>query len=261
MIAKKILPVVLMWFALAPALQAEITDNPIVLTEEIEAKGLAFIQALRSAEIESVYASLDPEMRAMGTPQELKSRLGGMQSMLAGMTAARLVDQQYDPGRADLIWLVYEVTIEDVPYLLTVTLKKSHETFSVVGYNFNDKPRALFDLSRATPFHRLIFALFVACVIAQLVSALFFITRKNLPKKWLYVLTSVIGFPVGIKMNWTTGAYLLQFGFKLPAVSAFASSDNPGIWLVTVYFPAGLLVMLYVALKKGERPRLAGTAA
>ncbi len=101
-------------------------------------------------------------------------------------------------------------------------------------------------------YHIVIASLFVLCTVVQLWCAIYFFKKKDLNKKWLYIISSFLGFPVGLHIIWATGALSLGIGIKIPAVLISVPFNAPGMWSMGVYFPVGL-IFLIKEKKKDQR--------
>lgn len=100
-----------------------------------------------------------------------------------------------------------------------------------------------FSLGHRSVGQYLWFLMTIGCAILSLGSALWVATRRQMPKRWRWVLASIVG--VGsYSMNWTTG----QTAIRLVSVQLFSAaavrSGPVAPWVITFAFPIGAIVAL-----------------
>lgn len=251
MLKKVLLIILLSFFALSP-LNAESSNGASPeLPQAVAEKADSFVVKLFKEKPDVLYSELDQEMKNRTNPAEIKKAFEQIQNIVVQKdTAYRYSATNYYPENKTYA-LAYDVKTGGVLYELKIVLTQRENTYAITGFHLGDKPRKLFDLKDASFVQFLVFILFVLCVLTQAVSVFFFLLQKNLgKKKWLYLLSSIVGFPIGIGVNWTTGVWIVRFGFNVPAVGMSAPANYPDIWTVTAWFPLGLYFMIQLLMRK-----------
>ena len=72
---------------------------------------------------------------------------------------------------------------------------------------------------------------------------LFYIRFKP-KRKWFYIIISLIGAPIGVKINWSTLVYAISFGFNIPAVGWGIMKSSGKTFDIRIFFPLGLLFLI-----------------
>ncbi len=248
---KKIIPVMVLIVILPPVLNA-LESKKTQIPQAAVAAADSFVIKLHKDNPEALYNELDSDIKSTATAQEIKAALQKIQDAI--------VDQKCEPSYTKIspenhVYLfAYDVKIKNFLCELTIIVKQKGDAYTVGGFHLMDKPRRLFDFTNASLSHYIISTLFIACIVSQLAAFIFFIVRKNLGnKKWLYVLSSIVGFPFGFSLNWTTEAWIYHFGFNIPAVGVSSPVQYPGFWTVTVYLPLGFAFMIRELMKNFRR--------
>ncbi|HTL48335.1 MAG TPA: hypothetical protein VL688_09800 [Verrucomicrobiae bacterium] len=220
-----------------------------------EAAARGFVEELLNGPENVIYAFVDPEVKATTSEDAILDTVQQIKKLIPKVDSIHYLRAYQNAERKDLVAFEYEVASGNSAYTVTVVLKQKDENhFTVAGFHTTMKPRKLTDTKGATPFHFVMILLAAACVLATLASLGYFATRRNDPKKWVYAAGSLIGFPVGLGLNWTTGAILLRLGFNIPPVSFSAPAQHPGMWTITVFFPLGLFFMIWHMRKSKKEP-------
>lgn len=227
---------------------ADEVDKDPATQDSAESKAREFIHALFHNSSERVYAFFDQGLKET-TSEQLDTTVKQIRTVLPSEAKISLYKKIQYPDQDNSIGFIYDISDGNRVYELSISMVRRAGECYVDGFHIRIKPRKLFNLSGASLLHYLILILFTACIVVQIFCFLFFITRKNLSKKWLYALSSFIGFPFGIGMNWTTGVFIFRIGFNVPAVVISAPVTNLDMWTVSVFFPLGLFFMIIVLRK------------
>jgi hypothetical protein len=174
---------------------------------------------------------------------------------LDSLLGARRVDSltlvganQFSNGRNDRITLSYEFRTESGWRLASVTTLDSASTWALLGFHAEPLPGELravndFHLSRGSAAQYVALIATVASAILTLGTAIFLATRRSFPKRWRWVLLSLVGVGM-VSVNWTTGELSTQlisvqlFGGSFVRASEFAP------WILAFSFPIGAIVAL-----------------
>ena len=132
--------------------------------------------------------------------------------------------------------------------LASVATVDTAGTWLVEGFSARPLERSLeeasaFTLAGKSPRHYLWLALSVLSALISFGTAIFLATRRAMPKRWRWVLLSLVG--VGsFTLNWTTGAV----GVQLLNVQLFGAGivrlGSAMPWIITFAIPAGALIAL-----------------
>lgn len=101
-------------------------------------------------------------------------------------------------------------------------------------------------------FHIFIALLFIVCIILQLWCVIYFARKKDLKRKWIYIILSFLGFPLGIGIIWATGSISIGIGFKIPAVGFTRPLNEPELWSIFAYFPFGIIFLIKEKMKDNK---------
>ncbi len=230
------------------------------IPEEIQQKAMIFLDALRNESPDKIYSYFDTSLKEKSDIPKVSAMLPAIRKLFGEIEKSELVECKYYKDTHVTYSLVYNIETKGTKIEYSVFLKQTDSGIFVRGFNFktNDlsplpppppPPPLPTDKMIITPAHALIGLLFAACIIIQIWCIIFFVRMKNYKWKWMYVLLSLIGFPGGIGINWTTGAYILSFGFKVPAVAVSWPADQSGAMSIAVFFPIGLIFLIIEMIK------------
>jgi hypothetical protein len=102
---------------------------------------------------------------------------------------------------------------------------------------------AQFSLAGKSLLHYLWLVLTVSCAALSLGSAVFIATRRGMPRRWRWVLLSLLGVSA-FRLNWATGA--IDFGLLQVqlASASFLRAGPAAPWILSFAVPVGALVGL-----------------
>lgn len=226
-----------------PAYAKTAATEPLALPKGIEERCDRIVKEIPTRRAEDLYAEFDEEVKKTIPLDQAKSFISEIKKILAGSQHIRFSRANYY-AQDNVYTLVYDVEADKKIFEFTLGLKQRGEKYFIRAFHLADKPRPLWNLKEAPPRHYLVAGLFFLVILLQFVSFFYFLFRKHLKRKILYILASLLGFPVGLAMNWTSGLFALKVGFNIPAVGLSAPADYPSVWTVIVFFPLGLYFML-----------------
>jgi hypothetical protein len=102
---------------------------------------------------------------------------------------------------------------------------------------------AQFSLSRKSALHYLWLVLMVTCAATSLSSAVFIATRRDMPKRWRWVLLSLVGVGA-FRLNWANGAINLAVLHVQFASAGFLQAGPAAPWILSFAVPVGAFIAL-----------------
>jgi hypothetical protein len=175
---------------------------------------------------------------------QLDSVLGGRRVDSLALVGAN----QFSNGTIDRITLSYEFRTESGWRLASVTTLDSASNWVLLGFHAEPLPGELravndFHLTRGSAAQYLALIATVASAIITLGTAIFLAMRRNFPKRWRWVLLSLVGVGM-VSVNWTTG----ELATRLISVQLFGGSfvraGEFAPWILSFAFPIGAIVAL-----------------
>ena len=118
----------------------------------------------------------------------------------------------------------------------------------VEGFSARPLPRSLeedsaFTMSGKSPLHYVWLALTALSAVLSLGTAIFLATRRAMPKRWRWVLLSLVGIG-SFSLNWTTGATGIQLLNVQLFGAGFMRLAPAAPWILTFAIPAGALIAI-----------------
>lgn len=230
--------------------------NLSVFTEELKKdqipddllqKAKEFYEMIVIGNPEQIYAQFDEKLKNEVTIDQLKTLLSKIPIFkVINYSNYKFKEAEYLIDEGGIYVLLFHAKANGQSLAYLISLRKQENSIFVRGFNLTsiplNAPPHLFSLENARPIHFITFISFFLCIAIQIGCCLYFIRRKSLKKKWLYIVISFLGFPIGFTVVWITGALSINFGFKIPAVALSKPLVASGLWAVTVFFPVGLIV-------------------
>lgn len=142
--------------------------------------------------------------------------------------------------------LTYELHSSFSWFLANVATVDSANTWFVEGVSTRTIPQPLevaaeFTLANRSLIHYLWLVLTVAAVLTSIGTALFLMTRRGMPRRWLWVLFACLGGGA-FSLNWATGAV----NFKLLNVQllcgGFVRFGPASPWIIVFALPVGAIM-------------------
>jgi hypothetical protein len=155
---------------------------------------------------------------------------------------------QFTSGNTDRITLSYEFRTERGWLAASVATLDSASTWALVGFHVEPLAGELravneFHLGHRSAAQYLALLAMVACALFSLGTAIFLATRRQFPKRWRWVLASLVGVGM-VSVDWTTGAVASRlFSVQLLGASAVRPSEFAP-WILSFSFPIGAIVAL-----------------
>lgn len=223
------------------------------IPQDIYQEALNFYENIQKNSAEVTYSNFDEMLKKEVELEQVKDLTAKLKDFINGAYSIDLKKAEFHETERGVYTLLFQVETDKAKIEYIVSLKKNDKGIFIRGFNFKSlpvsQPNTSFSFKNAKSTHYIVFISFILCIIAQIWCLVFFIRKKKLKRKWLYIILSFIGFPCGIGIQWATGAFSLSFGFKIPAVSISMPLHAPGMWTMFVFFPIGIIAMLMVRSK------------
>lgn len=215
---------------------------------DADVRARAYLALLTRGNVDSAVARLAPSFQNPTTPGELEK--------LAVLLSHERVDSMKVVGAATNKWssgrrvnLTYELYQPSGWILANVATLDSAGRWTVEGVSARPLTRPLeegshFSFSNKSAVYYLWLVIAGLCAATSIGMAAFLATRRRMPKRWRWVLASLVGVG-GYSLNWATGQTGVSL-FKIQLLSAGALQSGPfAPWIVTFAFPLGAIVALY----------------
>ena len=218
-----------------------------IATPERDARARHVIHMIVAGEHDSLLAESRFDMDSAAKARvlfQLDSALRGRRVDSLTLVGANL----FTMSGTDRLTLSYEFHTEKGWIFSSVTTLDSASTWKVIGFHVEPLAGELraaneFRLAHQSAAQYLALLAVVACMIFTLGTAIFLATRRNFPKRWRWVLASLVGV-ASASVNWTTGEVATRLIFvQLFAASAVRASEF-GPWILSFSFPIGAIVAL-----------------
>ena len=214
---------------------------------DADVRARAYLALLTRGQTDSAAARVVPRLSGPDAQREL------------ARIAALLRGQQFDSSRVigaatntingvRHVNLSYEFHSANGWSVANVATVDSANTWFVEGVSASAIPRPLeeqarFVLGGKSIRHYAWLLMSILCLGLSVGTALFLASRRAMPKRWRWVLVSLIGVG-GFSLNWTTGVavvkpYLLQIG-----AASFTRAAPVTPWIISFAIPLGAIVAL-----------------
>ena len=214
---------------------------------DADVRARAYLALLTRGQLDSAAARVVPRLSGPDARRELAK------------IVALLNGQQFDSSRVigaatnkvngvRHVNLSYEMHSAKGWSVANVATVDSANTWFVEGVSASAIPRPLEEQSRFALGGKSIrqyawLLMSILCLGLSVGTALFLASRRAMPKRWRWVLASLIGIG-GFSLNWTTGVaavnpYLLQFG-----AASFTRAAPVTPWIISFAIPIGAIVAL-----------------
>lgn len=170
-----------------------------------------------------------------------------------------LRNQRFDTTRVIGAWtntingvrhvnMTYELHASSSWYLANVASVDTADTWFVEGVSARTILAPLevttqFSLAGKSLLHYLWLLLTIACATVSLACAVFIGTRRGMPKRWRWVLMSLLGVGA-FRMNWANGATDVTFLHVQLLSAGFVRAGSAAPWILSFGVPIGALVAL-----------------
>jgi hypothetical protein len=154
----------------------------------------------------------------------------------------------FSNATTDRVTLSYEFRTESGWRLASVTTLDSASTWALLGFHVEPLPGELrtvndFHLAGRSAAQYLALLATVASAILTLGTAIFLATRRSFPKRWRWVLASLVGVGM-VSVNWTTGELATQLVSVQLFGGSFIRASEFAPWVLSFSFPIGAIVAL-----------------
>ena len=214
---------------------------------DADARSRAYIAQLQRKQVDSAALRFVPQL---ATP-EAREQL----TRVAGILGDREFDSSAVVGASVNTIngvrhtnLTYELHSPSGWVLANVATVDTAGSWLVEGFSARPLPRSLeedsaFTMSGKSPLHYLWLAMTVLSAVLSLGTAIFLATRRAMPKRWRWVLLSLVGIG-SFSMNWATGATRIQL-LNVQLFGAGIVRLGPAApWILTFAIPAGALIAI-----------------
>jgi hypothetical protein len=211
---------------------------------DADARARAYLALFTRDRSDSAAARLLPQLASQAAKQELAK------------IAALLKDQRFDSStvigaRVNSINGVRHVNLSYELHsamgwsVANVATVDSANTWFVEGVSANRIARPLEDEARFTlagkpPRQYAWLLISILCLVASLGVAVFIATRRDMPKRWRWVLVSLLGLG-SFSLNWNTGVTVTNLVAVRIGAAAFARAAPVVPWIITFSLPVGAL--------------------
>jgi hypothetical protein len=235
-----------------------------IATPEGDARARAVLRSFVAGERDSVLA----HARFGDDSAAIATGLAQLDSVLLGRRVDSVVlmgANRFSSSASTRLTLSYEMHSERGWLAAAVTTLDSAGSWALLGVNAETLRGELrdvnaFDMSGRGLTQWAGLALVGLCAIFTLGVAVFLATRSRYPKRWRWVLASLVGVGA-VSINWTTGDVGSRlFTVQLLAASAVRPSEFAP-WILSFSFPVGAIVALDRYRRWRERGGAAGRTA
>lgn len=214
---------------------------------DADARARATLAQLAARHSDSIEARLAPSVdRDYGhvALQKLDSLLGGQR-----FDTIRVIGAQTSTnGVTRHVNLSYELHSEMGWTLANVATVDSAGDWAIEGISARPIERTLenetaFSLRGKSATHWLWLAMTIACAGLALGTAIFLATRRAMPKRWRWVLFSLVGVGAA-SLDWASGATTFRLiNLQVPSASALRAGPAAP-WILTFAFPVGAIAAI-----------------
>ena len=227
------------------------------IPKDIYQEALSFYENIQKDSAEVTYSNFDDILKNEVELEQVKALTQQLKVFIKGEYRLDLKKAEFHDAEGGVYALLFHVDTDLGKIEYIVSLKRGTKGILIRGFNFKSLPpdgsTGSFIFKNAKPTHYFVLVSFILCIIAQIYCLVFFMRQKKLKRKWLYVISSLIGFPFGVGIQWATGTFALSLGFKIPAVAISSPIDAPAMWTMSVFFPIGLITMMIVKSRDREQ--------
>jgi hypothetical protein len=206
----------------------------------------AYIEKLRSHDFADIEKAADPSIAKDLKPDLLEKMASFIP--VGAPTSVKLVgaNQFISKEAGTMLNLTYEYQFGEKFLLINVARKTKDGADTIVGFRVQPLSASLeaqnrFSLKNKGALQYSVLTAAIATTIFTLV-ALVVCIRTKIRRKWLWILFILFGFGK-VMVNWATG----QWGFSLltlQLLSASATADYSGPWIIGVSLPVGAAIFL-----------------
>lgn len=213
-------------------------------SQQYENKAIQFFETLKTEQPDKIYSFLSDELKKEVNLEQLLPVVLQLKGIVNNAEDIKLIKNEANVQGPNSYGLIYTFISKGIPYEYKVHLVETNRGVLIRGFDFfATVPEKLFSFKYATYKHYLVFSAFIACIIIEIACLLFFIFKKGVKRRWLYVCSAFVGAPIGIGINWITGALTVSFGFYIPAVRVQWPVSTPNMPSIFVFFPLGVIFM------------------
>ena len=221
------------------------TNDIAKISEKLQPEALKFLYLIKGGSTEQILPYLDDALKNELDAPKIDTVTAEIKKILGKIEKVELINSQYHKKEGGIYSFIYNIETKSNDIEYSVHLKQTDTGIYVRGFNFKINQSLPVSKSAVTSLHIFVSVLFGVCIIIQIWCAVYFARKKNLKRKWLYILLSFIGFPAGLGINWVTGDFIVHLGFKIPAVAISWPVNQPGVWSMAVFFSDRSILVNY----------------
>ena len=220
------------------------------LPAHIDSYARDYINKVVNKDFQGVYEPLNPELKNEKTKQAIGQVFDYVKGTeIVSLQVAGINTHEYSGDKNYKLYnLTYQIEFPAAWQVANLLLFENEQGILVNHININDIPASLPEMNKFTfrgkPMRHFVFLAATIAYIGILVFALLAcLMTKNLRKKWLWAIVTLLGI-VKFNFDWTTGQYFIQpvnFGF---AISGFYSPSPFMPVILQFYFPVGAIIFL-----------------
>ena len=231
---------------------------------EVDARSREYLQLFVRGQIDSAVSRLVIPLRTPEATVELRKVSDVLRN--EHFDTVRVIGAQTNEvNGVRHINLTYELHSSFGWFLANVASVDTAQTWFVEGVSARNIAQSLetasaFSLSGKSFTHYLWLVVTVVCAAFSLGSAVFIATRRAMPKRWRWVVLSLVGVGA-FQLNWTTGATNLALLNVQLASGSFLRGGPAAPWILSFAIPVGALLgvsryrrwrSVTIALREGE---------
>ena len=206
-----------------------------------------YLALFARGQVDSAIARLAPDL----SNAEAREQLGKIGDLVANQPfdSVRVVGVQVTTMKGIRhANLSYELRSRSGLFLANVATIDTANTWFVEGVSVRTLDRSLeeqtrFSLAGKPLLHYFWLLVTVACAAVSLGAMVFLATRRQMPKRWWWVLASIVGVSP-VDLNWTTGEVRVRTMSVQFGSAGFQRTGPVSPWIITFALPLGAILGL-----------------
>jgi hypothetical protein len=213
----------------------------------VDSRSREYLEQFTRARIDSVTARLVPPLQTQQTGTEIRKITDILRN--ERFDSVHVIGAQTNTvNGVRHVNVTYELHSSFSWFLANVATVDSANTWFVEGVSARTITQPLelgadFSLSGKSALHYLWLLVTVACAAVSLGAAGFVATRRRMPKRWRWVLLSLLGVGA-FQLNWETGSIGFQVVRVQVASASFLRVGPAAPWILAFSIPLGAIFAL-----------------